>query len=78
MKQKKSSKNQLIHLLITIVIPVLIMTRLNGAEQLGSVWALVVALLFPIGYQARDWYKNREIDIFSIIGFVSILLTGGI
>lgn len=41
-------------------------------------WSLVVALLFPMGYQAWDWWKNREIDVFSIIGFVSILLTGGI
>ncbi|USN57222.1 MAG: hypothetical protein H6766_01880 [Candidatus Peribacteria bacterium] len=49
------------------MIPVLIMTKLNGAEQLGPMWALIVALLFPIGYQARDWWKHCEIDVFSVI-----------
>jgi len=38
----------------------------------------VVALLFPIGYGIWDWSKEKKINIFSALGLISVLLTGGI
>jgi hypothetical protein len=40
--------------------------------------ALVVAMLFPIGYQIYDYRLRRKWNLFSAIGFVSVLLTGGL
>lgn len=39
---------------------------------------LVFALAFPIGYGCYDFVIRRKYNVFSIIGFISILLTGGI
>ncbi len=74
----KKNKNQLLHLAVTLVIPVLIMTKLNGQEYLWPLRSLVVALAFPLGRQVRERYQGNKTDVFSVIGFVSILLTGGI
>jgi hypothetical protein len=41
-----------------------------------AVAALVVALLFPIGYFLYDWFRARKTNFISILGFAGILLTG--
>ncbi|WP_049721964.1 VC0807 family protein [Gilvimarinus polysaccharolyticus] len=66
------------NILLNIVIPTLILTKLSGDEYLGTRWALVVALAFPLGYGLRDFLVRREFNVFSALGGVSILLTGGI
>jgi len=38
--------------------------------------ALIVALLFPLGYFLYDWFRARKTNFISILGFVGILLTG--
>ncbi len=40
--------------------------------------ALVVALLFPIVYGGMDLIRNKKFNFIAALGFVSILLTGGI
>ncbi|RZA05984.1 MAG: MFS transporter [Moraxellaceae bacterium] len=68
----------LINILMNIVIPTLILTKLSSPHYLGPVWALVIALAFPIGYGLKDFIANRKINFFSGLGIVSVLLTGGI
>ncbi|RYY75157.1 MAG: MFS transporter [Gammaproteobacteria bacterium] len=68
----------LINILMNIVIPSLILTKLSGPNYLGPVWGLVVALAFPVSYGLRDFITNRKINFFSGLGIVSVLLTGGI
>lgn len=75
---KPRKENFLINVLLNIVIPTLILTKLSGEQHLGTQLAVVVALAFPLGYGLRDFIRNRKINIFSALGFVSILLTGGI
>ncbi|MDR1760969.1 MAG: hypothetical protein LBR55_00820 [Bacteroidales bacterium] len=38
--------------------------------------ALIIALLFPLGYFLYDWLRARKTNFISILGFVGILLTG--
>ncbi len=40
--------------------------------------ALVVALLFPIVYGGMDLIRNKKFNFIALLGFVSVLLTGGI
>lgn len=40
--------------------------------------ALVVALLFPIIYGGMDLVRNKKFNFISALGFISVLLTGGI
>lgn len=75
-KQKKESFWA--NLLMNIVIPTLILTKLSGDDYLGATWGLIVALAFPITYGLRDFIINRKINVFSALGIVSVLLTGGL
>lgn len=75
-KQKK--ENFFANLLMNIIIPTLILTKLSDAEYLGATWGLIIALAFPLGYGLRDFIINKKINIFSALGIVSVLLTGGL
>jgi hypothetical protein len=78
LKAAPKKENMLINILMNIVIPSLILTKLSGPHYLGPVWGLVAALAFPIGYGIKDFIANRKINFFSGLGIVSVLLTGGI
>ena len=54
------------------------MTKLSGEAYLGPAWSIVVALIFPIGFGLWDLKQSGKVNAFSILGIVSVLLTGGI
>jgi hypothetical protein len=68
----------LANLAFNIIIPTLILTKASSPERLGPVWAIVVALAFPIGFGFWDLYQSKKVNGFSILGIVSVFLTGGI
>ena len=68
----------LANLLLNIVIPTLILTKLSDEKYLGVTWGLIVALAFPLGYGVYDFIRSRKLNFFSILGIISVLLTGGI
>ncbi len=70
--------NALVELLITLIIPSLILMKLSDPEDLGAVNALLLALVFPLFWGARDLFTRRKLNLFAALGLVSILLTGGI
>lgn len=70
--------NPLLELLINIVIPSVILMKLSGPEDLGAVKALLLALAFPLVWGTRDLLRRRKLNFFAALGFVSVLLTGGI
>ncbi len=71
-------ENLLVNLVCNIAIPALVLAKLSEPERLGPVVALVVALAFPLGYGVWDFLRRRQANFVSIIGFVSVLLTGGL
>jgi len=75
-KQQTKPENPLISIFVNVVIPVAILSLLSKEKYLGPVWALVVGLLFPIGYGVRTLIRDRKADFMSIIGIVSVTLTG--
>lgn len=76
--QAKRPNNTLLELIFNIAIPSLILMKLSGEENLGSVNALILALAFPIAYGLYDFVKNKSMNFISLLGFLSTLLTGGI
>jgi intracellular septation protein A len=66
------------NLAFNIIIPVLILTNLNGDDRLGPAWSIVAALAFPIAYGLWDLKQSGKVNGFSILGIVSVFLTGGI
>ena len=79
MSQPQAKQNNVfLELIFNIAIPSLILMKLSGDEYLGTVNALIVALFFPIAYGLYDFIKNKALNFFSLLGFLSTLLTGGI
>ena len=70
--------NALADILLTVVLPSLVLDHLSDPARLGPVWALVVSLAFPVAFAAWCWVKHSGWNLFSIIGFVTILLSGGL
>ena len=66
------------NLLFNIVIPTLILTKASGDDMLGPTLGVVVALAFPVAYGLWDLKAAGKVNAFSILGIISVLLTGGI
>jgi hypothetical protein len=65
------------NLVCNIAIPALVLSKLSAPERLGPVFALVLAVAFPLGYGLWDFGRRRKFNFISGIGFASTLLTGG-
>lgn len=76
--QGPKRENLLFNLLFNIIIPTLILTKFSNDEWLGTKLGLVIALAFPLAYGARDFIARGKLNFFSVLGVVSVLLTGGI
>ena len=76
--QSKPANNTLLEIIYNIALPSIILMKLSGDDYLGSMYALVLALLFPLGYGLYDFIKNKSMNFISLLGFLSTLLTGGI
>lgn len=66
------------NLLFNIVIPVVILSRFSGEQHLGPSLSIVIALAFPIGFGIWEMRQTGKINAMSVIGVISVLLTGGI
>jgi hypothetical protein len=72
------TQNPMLNLLVNIVFPALILNKFSAPEKLGPQVALLVALSLPLLYGAWEFIAIRKHNFISILGFVSILLTGGL
>mgnify|MGYP003966797197 FL=1 len=72
--QKK--ENPLMNLLLNIVIPSVILIKFSSNDYLGPVNGLITAISFPLGYGLFSLIKNKKVNYISIIGLISVLLTG--
>jgi hypothetical protein len=70
-------ENLLFNLVCNVVIPTVILAGFSGEKWLGPKWGLVIALGFPAGYGLHDFAARRRWNFISIIGFASVLISGG-
>ena len=73
-------ENPLLNVGFNIILPVLVLTK---AEKFitfedSAVFILILALAFPFLYGLKDFIKSKKINWLSVIGLLSILLTGGL
>ncbi|MDZ4288071.1 MAG: VC0807 family protein [Prosthecobacter sp.] len=74
----KSQPHPLGDLLLTVILPSVVLEYLSKPERLGPAWALVVALLLPLGFGVYCFIKRRGLNFFSILGLAAIIITGGL
>lgn len=79
MSNPKPQKHEslLLNLVCNIVLPTLLLTIFSKEKYLGPLWGLIVAVAFPVGYGIWDFATRKKMNFISIIGFVSVLLSGG-
>lgn len=79
-KVKQKDENPLVNLIINVIAPVLILSKMSKAGEkawhLGPEKAMYIALALPIAYGIWFLIKNKKLNIFSIVGIISVLLTG--
>ncbi len=77
-KKPSANPNPLVNILVNIVFPAVILNKFSGPERLGPFLALILGLSLPLLFGAWEFYTTRHRNFVSILGFVSILLTGGL
>ncbi len=75
---KPYKESMLFNILLNIVVPTVILTKGSNEDYLGPTWGLLVALAFPIGYGLYSFSITRKVNLFSALGVISVILTGGI
>ena len=73
-----AQENIWLNLAFNIFIPVVLLKKAPAWFGFSPAISLVVALAFPVTYFIYDMIRRGKVNFFSILGFVSVLLTGGI
>lgn len=76
--EQKSGGHLLRDLILNIAIPSLILMKLSDENRLGPVYALVLALAFPLCYGLWELIRARKVNFFAAIGLLNVGLTGGL
>lgn len=81
-------ENLWINLILNVILPSILLMKgpdwfgepQEGEPAVGLVLPasviLVVAIAFPMGYGIYDYFRRDKINLFSVIGFVSVSITG--
>ena len=65
--------HEILHLLDIAELPVQFLDAINLSSM-----AFLIALIFPVAYFIYDFFKRKNVNVISILGFINVLLTGGI
>ena len=89
---KPKNENMLLNIGFNIIAPYLLLTKgydwfgshlqdflqISKDDTLVDSIMLVIALSFPVSYGLWDYIRRKKLNYISVLGFVSVLLTGGI
>ena len=75
-KAAADNNSPFMDLLLNWLLPLLILKKGSAFTGLGPEIILVIALAFPIGFGLKDFSWGKKVNIFSILGFVNVMLTG--
>ena len=64
---------EILQLLDIAELPVQFLDTINLSSM-----AFLIALIFPVAYFIYDFFKRKNVNVISILGFINVLLTGGI
>ena len=76
---KKKPENQWLSFTCNLIVPIILLTKgKDWLTFLSATQLFVIAIAFPIGYFIYDLKKRGKRNVISIVGVVSVFLTGGI
>jgi hypothetical protein len=71
-------ENLLLNLFCNLVVPTIVLMKFSTDRWLGPMWGMVAALILPIGYGAYDLAKRKKTNFLSVLGTVSVLVSGSL
>ena len=66
----------LLDLALTFLLPSFVLEKLSAPDRLGPLWALVVALLLPLGFGIWCFIKKHRMNFVSKLGLTAVIVTG--
>lgn len=88
---KPKQEHPLANILINVLLPVMALSYLSKDPEIqmklgkavkpwhiGPFWGMIVALIPPLAYGIWHFIQTRKANVFSALGFISVLLTGGL
>jgi len=74
----RQKENVFLNLGINVVLPSILLMKLGDFLPISPLAVLGISLLPPLLYGLWDVWKRKKYNFFSILGLVSIILTGGL
>ena len=80
MRLNSKKENPIYNILFNIILPVWILNKGPDffSDENATIYSLILALAFPIAYGLKDYFRTKKANIVSIIGVLSVVLTGGL
>lgn len=75
--QQQGQDNPFYNIICSFVIPSVVLSQLSDHSKLGPVYALLLAIVFPLGFGIYEALIYKKASFVSILGFISTTLTGG-
>ncbi len=75
---KIKPENMLLNIVCNIVVPTVVLMKFSTDRWLGPLWGLLIALIPPVAYGIYDLITRKKTNFLSVLGFVSVLLSGGL
>lgn len=76
--KKTSTSKVFIDLIVCIIIPTIILKKLSAESMAGPTLAFALAISLPLFMAIYEFIADRKVSLMAALGFISILMTGGI
>ena len=76
--EQHKPENPWLNLGFNILVPALLLLKGNKWFDASPSTTLIIALMFPLSYGSFDFVRRKQCNFLSVIGFVSVLITGGV
>ena len=75
-KASPQNEHTFLSILCNIILPIFILNK--GNSLLSPLYALLIALSFPLGYGLFELAKKKKLNMFSLLGLLNVGFTGGL
>ena len=80
MTKRKDDENPLLNIFVNVLLPIVALSQLSKSGDkswhIGPEYGMAVAVAFPLIYGVVFFFKNKKFNFYSVLGIISVLLTG--
>ena len=80
MTKRKDDENPLLNIFVNVLLPIVALSQLSKSGDkswhIGPEYGMAVAVAFPFIYGVVFFFQNKKFNFYSVLGIISVLLTG--